>query len=310
MPADTLLTERPSLRARARLARHRSSSCGTYRSRMSSADDGSPVTVLDDINLEVREGEMLALLGQSGSGKSTILRLMAGLTEPDAGRRPQSRRAAERRQSPPRDRVPELCALSVAHGAGKRAGRADPAPPRRTRRKRKRSSRALELIGLSGYENAYPKQLSGGMRQRVGFARALVAQPEVLVHGRAVQRARRPHRGEPAHPGRRPVARLPARRPQEHLPGDAQHRRSGVHGHTHRDHLVASRARSARSLPIRCPTRGTSIPSSSRRWSTRCTRRSRHWCFPTNPRIKPPARAAGCRHRPGRSNNAGCARTA
>src|SRR4030081_1474298 len=49
------------------------------------ADGGSPVTVLDDISLEVREGEMLALLGQSGSGKSTILRLMAGLTEPTQG---------------------------------------------------------------------------------------------------------------------------------------------------------------------------------------------------------------------------------
>src|ERR1700680_3005893 len=50
-----------------------------------SADGGSPVTVLDDISLEIREGEMLALLGQSGSGKSTILRLMAGLTEPTQG---------------------------------------------------------------------------------------------------------------------------------------------------------------------------------------------------------------------------------
>src|ERR1700680_5005848 len=49
------------------------------------ADGGSPVTVLDDISLEVREGEMVALLGQSGSGKSTILRLMAGLTEPTQG---------------------------------------------------------------------------------------------------------------------------------------------------------------------------------------------------------------------------------
>src|SRR5215510_864711 len=49
------------------------------------ADGGSPVIVLDDINLEVREGEMLALLGQSGSGKSTILRLMAGLTQPTQG---------------------------------------------------------------------------------------------------------------------------------------------------------------------------------------------------------------------------------
>ena len=80
MPADSLLADRPSPGLPQEVAagpaplielRHASKS-------YVSADDGSPVTVLDDINLEVREGEMLALLGQSGSGKSTILRLMAG----------------------------------------------------------------------------------------------------------------------------------------------------------------------------------------------------------------------------------------
>src|ERR1700741_4125236 len=84
MVTDTLLAERPrpgpsleSSAARAPLIelRHVSKS-------YVGADGGAPVTVLDDISLEVREGEMLALLGQSGSGKSTILRLMAGLTEP------------------------------------------------------------------------------------------------------------------------------------------------------------------------------------------------------------------------------------
>src|ERR1700688_2836265 len=87
MPADSLLADRPHPELPKEVAagsaplielRHASKS-------YVSADGGPPVTVLDDINLEVREGEMLALLGQSGSGKSTILRLMAGLTDPTQG---------------------------------------------------------------------------------------------------------------------------------------------------------------------------------------------------------------------------------
>ena len=149
--------------------------CKSY----SGTDGGAPVTVLDDVDLEVRDGEVLALLGQSGSGKSTILRLMAGLTEPSTGvvlshgvrLRGLNDRLAIVFQSfalYPWLTVEE----NVQVGLVKR--RLD-AP-----RTRAETGRALELIGLTGYENAYPKQLSGGMRQRVGFARALVAQPEVL----------------------------------------------------------------------------------------------------------------------------------
>jgi NitT/TauT family transport system ATP-binding protein len=143
------------------------------------ADGGSPVTVLDDISLEVREGEMLALLGQSGSGKSTILRLMAGLTEPTKG--------AVLSHGAPLAGVNRSVAIVFQSFAlypwltvkenvqvgliQRRLG---------AREEQEEIDKALELIGLSGYENAYPKQLSGGMRQRVGFARALVAQPEVL----------------------------------------------------------------------------------------------------------------------------------
>jgi len=143
------------------------------------AQGGSPVTVLDDISLEVREGEILALLGQSGSGKSTILRLMAGLTEPTQG--------AVRSHGGPLTSLNRGVAIVFQSFAlypwltvqqNVRVGliqrRLEP------RREQQEIDRALELIGLTGYENAYPKQLSGGMRQRVGFARALVAQPEVL----------------------------------------------------------------------------------------------------------------------------------
>ena len=145
----------------------------------SGASGSAPVTVLDDINLEVREGEMLALLGQSGSGKSTIMRLMAGLTEPSQG--------AVLSHGEPLDGINHRLAIVFQSFAlypwltvqenvqvGLIQRRLD-AP-----QEQEEIDRALELIGLTGYENAYPKQLSGGMRQRVGFARALVAQPEVL----------------------------------------------------------------------------------------------------------------------------------
>jgi NitT/TauT family transport system ATP-binding protein len=181
MATDTLLAERPlpelPPEATATLAplielRHVSKS-------YVSADGGSPVTVLDDISLEIREGEMLALLGQSGSGKSTILRLMAGLTEPTQG-------AVLSHGAPLADVNRGLAIVfqsfalypwltvqeNVQVGLIQRRLSA--------REEQEEIDKALELIGLSGYENAYPKQLSGGMRQRVGFARALVAQPEVL----------------------------------------------------------------------------------------------------------------------------------
>lgn len=143
------------------------------------ADGGAAVTVLDDINLEVRDGEMLAILGQSGSGKSTILRLMAGLAEATQG--------AVLSEGEPLEGVNEHLAIVFQSFAlypwltveenvqvgllRRRLGAHDT---------KVEIERALDLIGLSGYENAYPKQLSGGMRQRVGFARALVAQPRIL----------------------------------------------------------------------------------------------------------------------------------
>jgi NitT/TauT family transport system ATP-binding protein len=181
MPTDTLLAEKPASERPPENApalaplielRHVSKS-------YVSADGGSPVTVLDDISLEIREGEMLALLGQSGSGKSTILRLMAGLTEPTQGA-VLSHGAPLAEVNRGLSIVFQSFALypwltvqeNVQVGLiQRRLG----AP-----QEKDEIDRALELIGLSGYENAYPKQLSGGMRQRVGFARALVAQPEVL----------------------------------------------------------------------------------------------------------------------------------
>ena len=206
------------------------------------ADGETPVTVLDDINLEVRDGEMLALLGQSGSGKSTILRLMAGLTEPTQG--------AVLSHGAPLDGVnPRLAIvfqsfalypwLTVQENVQvgliqRRLDRAAGTGGDRPGARAHRPDRLRECVSEAVVRRHAPaRRFCAGARRAAGSA----------VHGRAVQRTRRPHRGEPAHPGGRSVARLGARRPQEHLSGDPQHRRGGVHRHPHCHHLVASRSR-------------------------------------------------------------------
>src|SRR5271169_3163015 len=142
--------------------------------------DGAELLVLEGMNLELREGQIVGLLGRSGSGKSTLLRLIAGLSEPSAGDlhylgQPISGPA------PGIAMVFQSFALfpwltvfeNVALGLeAQRMPRADI---------RKRSLQAIDLIGLDGFESAYPRELSGGMRQRVGFARALVVHPNILL---------------------------------------------------------------------------------------------------------------------------------
>src|ERR1700687_3120131 len=158
MATDTLLAERPqpelpgeSTPALAPLIelRHVSKS-------YVSADGGSPVTVLDDISLEVREGEMLALLGQSGSGKSTILRLMAGLTEPTQGMvlsHGASLSGVNRHVAIVFQSFALYPWLTVQENVqvGLLQRRLN------AQEEQDEIDRVLELIGLSGYENAYPK---------------------------------------------------------------------------------------------------------------------------------------------------------
>jgi NitT/TauT family transport system ATP-binding protein len=141
--------------------------------------DGGQLAVLDDINLELHEGEIVALLGKSGSGKSTLLRTLAGLIAPSSGRA-LYRGTQLQVPSPGIAMAFQTFALlpwltvrqNVELGL---EARAVPAPDRRDR-----AERAIDLIGLDGFESAYPKELSGGMRQRVGFARALVVEPDAL----------------------------------------------------------------------------------------------------------------------------------
>ncbi|MDB5362277.1 MAG: transporter ATP-binding protein [Rhodospirillales bacterium] len=136
--------------------------------------------VLDDVDLSLKDGEIVALLGRSGSGKSTLLRIIAGLIKPSAG-------DVIYRGEPvkgPADGVamvfqtfalfPWLTVLQNVE-AGLEALGVDP------KESRKRALAAIDLIGLDGFESAYPRELSGGMRQRVGFARALVVDPTILL---------------------------------------------------------------------------------------------------------------------------------
>jgi len=136
--------------------------------------------VLDDVNLTLKEGEVVGLLGRSGSGKSTLLRIIAGLINPSGG--------TVTYQGEPVDGpaagvamvfqtfalFPWLTVLQNVE-AGLEALGVNP------RERRERALAAIDLIGLDGFESAYPRELSGGMRQRVGFARALVVNPTLLL---------------------------------------------------------------------------------------------------------------------------------
>src|SRR4029077_1255946 len=140
------------------------------------------VLVLDDVNLALTDHEIVGLLGRSGSGKSTLLRIIAGLMPPTRG----AVTIAGRRVDGPAGDVamvfqsfalfPWLTVLENVEIGLEAQGIA---PDER----RKRALAAIDLIGLDGYESAFPKELSGGMRQRVGLARALVLHPRVLLMG-------------------------------------------------------------------------------------------------------------------------------
>jgi NitT/TauT family transport system ATP-binding protein len=141
--------------------------------------EAQPLPVLDRISLQVGRGEFVALLGPSGCGKSTLLRLVAGLDRPSAG---SLLAAGEAIEGPDPSRVvvfqdPTLYPWrtvwsNVALGLEARG---------LLRTHRERVEGALRLVGLTGFGNAYPHQLSGGMAQRAALARALVNDPNLLI---------------------------------------------------------------------------------------------------------------------------------
>ena len=141
---------------------------------------GEDLLVLDDVNMTLKEGEIVGLLGRSGSGKSTLLRLIAGLARPQGGSLTYMGAPIEG----PAQGVamvfqgfalfPWMTVLENVELGLEALG----LPQAEIR---SRALAAIDLIGLDGYESAYPRELSGGMRQRVGFARAVVVHPNILL---------------------------------------------------------------------------------------------------------------------------------
>ncbi len=139
-------------------------------------------TVLNDINLDIRKGEFLSLLGASGCGKSTLLRIIAGLAEPDSGKVTVGGSSCDAAR---RDhRFGMVFQSPVLYEW--RTVRENIALPLEIMKipKKEREARIekqLETVSLSGYADSYPHELSGGMQQRVGIARALAAEPDILL---------------------------------------------------------------------------------------------------------------------------------
>lgn len=142
--------------------------------------DRQELLALNDINLRMYEGEIIAILGKSGSGKSTLLRIIAGLMQPSRGTvyyRGKAVAAPVRGISMVFQTFALLPWLTVMQNV--ELGLEALGVERNERRER--SLKAIDMIGLDGFETALPKELSGGMRQRVGFARALVVNPDILL---------------------------------------------------------------------------------------------------------------------------------
>jgi NitT/TauT family transport system ATP-binding protein len=141
--------------------------------------DGNRIEVIAPTDLTIGAGKIIALLGPSGSGKSTLLRMLTGLSKPSSGQ-------VLWHGKPMAGQVPHVSIvfqsfalfpwLTVIENVEAPLKARGMVPIER----HKRALRIINVVGLDGFETAYPKELSGGMKQRVGFARALVVEPEVL----------------------------------------------------------------------------------------------------------------------------------
>jgi len=142
--------------------------------------EGEDLLVLDDINFTLENNQIVGLLGRSGSGKSTLLRLISGLAKPTAG-------SIVYNGQPVAGPAPGIAMVFQSFALfpwltvldNVQLGLEALGLPEAEIRQR--ALAGIDLIGLDGYESAYPRELSGGMRQRVGFARALVVHPNILL---------------------------------------------------------------------------------------------------------------------------------
>jgi NitT/TauT family transport system ATP-binding protein len=142
--------------------------------------DGAELLVLEGVNLRLITGQIVGLLGRSGSGKSTLLRLIAGLAHPSAGTLSYLGKPIDG-PATGISMVFQSFALYPWLTVFENVALGLEAQHMEKAEIRKRSLAAIDLIGLDGFESAYPRELSGGMRQRVGFARALVVHPNILL---------------------------------------------------------------------------------------------------------------------------------
>lgn len=141
--------------------------------------DGGRIQIISPTDIKIMPGQILALLGPSGCGKSTLLRMLTGLSAPSAGEVFYHGRKLT--DDPPNVGIvfqsfalfPWLTVLQNVEAPLEARGVS-------AAERHERAMRIIDSVGLDGFENAYPKELSGGMKQRVGFARALVIEPEVL----------------------------------------------------------------------------------------------------------------------------------
>jgi ABC-type nitrate/sulfonate/bicarbonate transport system ATPase subunit len=173
--------------------------------------DGTPRKVLDGVDFTLDDGEIVALLGKSGSGKSTLLRIVAGLVEADAGTASYRGQAIHAPLSSIAMVFQSFALfpwLTVRQNVELGLEAQGMAPAAR----KVRAEAMLELVKLAGFGNALPRELSGGMRQRVGIARALVTNPDVLLMDEAFCIMGRPARARAIPPCARSSRRfMPAR---------------------------------------------------------------------------------------------------
>ena len=146
----------------------------------SKSEDGKPLPVVDNVSFKVNDGEFLCIVGSSGCGKTTILRIIAGLQQADSGEVLLDGEKIESTSSKKGMVFQEFALFpwrtvkkNVEFGLEYKG-----LPPEE---KENLSKRFISMVGLEGYEDSYPHQLSGGMKQRVAIARALVNDPDVLL---------------------------------------------------------------------------------------------------------------------------------